>query len=258
LIIVKRINMGQLNFMRWIFIASLAVVAAMATTTLAQPRTTDIAPDVMVYMNEFTPYANLLADGSISGDWVSKVRAYLDRTGLTYEIEIVPWNRAYREAMTKDNVLIAHLDRTVSREDNFHWLMPFKSLSYSLIARNEPKYKNITREQILAGNDLAICTEGTAQCGMLREFGFPEDRVAEYADFEGLVVSDFLLSGRADLMIVDAEAMEHRLIVLGIDPSLILSLFEVTKVTSYLAASHSLNPDILARLSAESIDATSQ
>ncbi len=62
-------------------------------------------------------------DGSkIGGPSTKIVRQVLNRSNIPYEIQLVPWARAYETALTKENVLIYNLVRTEDRENRFKWV----------------------------------------------------------------------------------------------------------------------------------------
>ena len=218
------------------------------TLSVAQDHIENPPPDVIIYMNDFPPYAYINENQIIVGPWVEKISDYLDQTNLSYQIDIVPWQRAYLEATTKDNILISHLDRTTEREAQFHWLVPVTSLTYSLIAHTNSEFIGQTLDEILASYGTVLCSEGTAHCTMLRNIGFPEKQIIEIATYEASHFHSLIEEKRADFMLEDYEAMKHQLDIIGLDSSDIIELYPIQTITSYLAASKNINPAILEQL----------
>lgn len=218
------------------------------TLSVAQDHIENPPPDVIIYMNDFPPYAYINENQMVEGPWVEKISDYLDQTNLSYQIDIVPWQRAYLEATTKDNVLIAHLDRTTEREAQFHWLVPVTSLTYSLIAHTNSEFIGQTLDEILASYGTVICSKGTAHCNILRSVGFPEGQILEFATYDAAHFHSLIAEKRVDFMLEDFEAMQQQLEKLGIYSTSIIDLFPISTITSYLAASKNINPAILEQL----------
>ena len=214
----------------------------------AQDTQAEKPADIVVYVMFYPPNTTLTSEGKIEGPWVDNITEFLDKTDLTYEVKSIPWERSYLEATTKDNVLIAHLDRTIEREEQFHWLLQLSTMTYSLIARNEPKFRNATLEEIIAGDDMAACIKASAPCEILKNIGIPENRIIEFPDFVGLIVAELVLKRRAAFMLEDFNIISKRVAELQLPENSLISLFDVQSITSYLAVGKNINPDILTRL----------
>lgn len=71
-------------------------------------------------------------NGKIAGPATKLVEQVLAMSGLSYDIEVLPWARAYRLATTEPNVLIYSLARTTAREKHFKWIGRIMALDYYL------------------------------------------------------------------------------------------------------------------------------
>ncbi len=60
--------------------------------------------------------------GPVVGYATDLVREVLDKTGINYTIEIVPWVRAMQAIDSSANVMVYSMARTIDREDKYHWI----------------------------------------------------------------------------------------------------------------------------------------
>lgn len=73
-------------------------------------------------VTESLPPYQIEENDIVYGVTVDKVRTLFDDLGVRPEIQVMPWARAYRTALTKPNTVIFSMVRTPAREDKFHWL----------------------------------------------------------------------------------------------------------------------------------------
>jgi len=79
------------------------------------------AGTIRVVTEEWPPY-NYTENGVVVGPVTDAVRAILDRTGLDYTIECLPWARAYGLARHEPSVLIYSILKVADREPLFKWI----------------------------------------------------------------------------------------------------------------------------------------
>ncbi len=87
-----------------------------------------------IVTEDLPPYNYLTNQGNLSGASIEIVQALLETLKLETKIEILPWARAYKEALTEPNVLIFSLLRTNERENSFHWLSPITPINIKVFA----------------------------------------------------------------------------------------------------------------------------
>ncbi len=114
--------------MRSIFVLCL-FISLYSPCTIAFEQSADIHIKVVT---EDTFPVQFIENGKISGPATQLVEKVLAQSGLNYDIEVLPWARAYRLAKTEPNVLIYSLARTTAREQSFHWLGRIMALDYYL------------------------------------------------------------------------------------------------------------------------------
>ena len=73
-----------------------------------------------------------IENGKVTGPATALVEQVLVAANVKYDIEVLPWARAYNLALSEPNVLIYSLARTSAREKQFHWLGRIMALEYYL------------------------------------------------------------------------------------------------------------------------------
>ena len=60
------------------------------------------------------------------------MRNALDTVGYPYQIDVMPWARAFTIALNRPNVVIFSIVRNAQREDQFYWLGKLRTENYYL------------------------------------------------------------------------------------------------------------------------------
>ena len=94
-------------------IVAVCLIAFLSTWAAAGP--------LRVVTEEWPPY-NHTENGEVVGLATDAVRAVLDRAGIDYTIECLPWARAYGLALNDPNVLIYSILKVGDREPLFKWV----------------------------------------------------------------------------------------------------------------------------------------
>ncbi|WP_086481953.1 substrate-binding periplasmic protein [Oceanospirillum sanctuarii] len=94
-------------------------------------------PQLTVVTESFPPY-NYQVKGEPQGMSVEVLQAVLqelDYPRQKYDLQFMPWVRAYRKALNQPNVLIFSIARIPEREELFHWvgeIAPYRTSIYKL------------------------------------------------------------------------------------------------------------------------------
>ena len=83
-----------------------------------------LAGEIKVVTEDWPPF-NYQKNGQIVGMSTEIVMATLHDAGIKADLELFPWARAYKMAVTDKNVLIYTITRTAERENLFKWIGPF-------------------------------------------------------------------------------------------------------------------------------------
>lgn len=161
-----------------------------------------------VVTEQFKPYQFVDASGAVQGYSTAIVQRVLQRAGLEYRIDIMPWARAYKTAQDKPNVLIFSLLQTSERIAQFQWLVPLCPLQVSL-------YRSSQRDDVAptsiedATRFVVGVEQGQANYQFLRQNGF-RDGVNLQVVGHNHQLTEMLRKGRIDLMLV-SDVYLHQL-----------------------------------------------
>lgn len=158
------------------------------------------ATSITVVTEQFNPYQTTNPDGSVGGVHTQRVQQILDKAGIEYQIELMPWARAYKTAHDQPNVLIYSLLRTDERMTEFQWLVPLCPLQVSF-------YRATNRTDIHAASiDDATqyvvgVEQGQANYQYLKHNGFRDGTTLQVVGHNHQL-TEMLHKGRIDLMLV--------------------------------------------------------
>lgn len=82
----------------------------------------------------------MIAGGQVTGFATEKIRIIMDRVGIDYEIEVLPWKRAYLLAQTQPNTCVYSTTRIPERESLFKWVGPTHENDWTLFGRGDRDY----------------------------------------------------------------------------------------------------------------------
>jgi polar amino acid transport system substrate-binding protein len=187
-------------------------------------------------------------DNKFYGFNIELAKKLLNKAKIDYEIQILPWNRLIRVGQSKRNSLIVSLAKTSEREPLFNWILRIRSVKLDLISRKDPKFENLTKEQIIQGDYLAVCNVGSIQCKMILDFGFAEDKVVRVSGMSDIQKAKMVERSRVDFMIAELDVLNLEIATDGILTDKFSSLMKLNQVSSYLASGHNIDPEVLKRL----------
>lgn len=90
--------------------------------------------------------ATMPENGKLVGFAAEKVQEVLARSGIDYEIEILPWKRAWFLAQSRSDTCIYSVSRIPEREKLFKWIGPINTSDWTLFGRSGRDYKLTTIE----------------------------------------------------------------------------------------------------------------
>jgi polar amino acid transport system substrate-binding protein len=122
--------------LRWIILALAGLCAAASVS--ARPR--------LFITTESSPPSAMMGEGQVIGFATEKVRVIMDRVGIDYDIEILPWKRAYLLAQTQPDTCVYSTTRVPERETLFKWIGPTHENDWTLFGRADRDYRISTIE----------------------------------------------------------------------------------------------------------------
>jgi len=133
--------------------------------------------------------------GKIVGITTELVEAIMQKAGYGYELSLLPWNRAYRYALSDLNTCIFTTVRTPEREAKFKWVGPLFTSGWAFYRRAGADIKIDSVDDI--SGKVVTATTGTVNISGIKDI--PGIRLLEVpTDHRSLVL---LNEGRADLWV---------------------------------------------------------
>jgi len=156
-----------------------------------------------------------MKDGKVAGSATEVVQASLQRAGFgPYEIELVPWARAYDTALKTPQVLIYLIARTPEREDLFQWVREIARVQYALFKLKDRTDIGLLKLEDARQHSIAVVRDDVRH-RYLQSHGFNR-LVVSAQETDGL---DQLLKRRVDLLPLPVASLERRCRQLAADCS---------------------------------------
>ena len=130
----------MLTPLRNLFLLFLVSASAVATSV-----------DDIVFITEQYPPYNFEQDNKLQGTAVDTLTLMLQRVGSRQtreDIQLLPWARGYKRALSEPNTCLFTTTRTEEREELFKWVGPLRAAKDVLIARKDRNIKIDSLEDI--------------------------------------------------------------------------------------------------------------
>jgi len=194
-------------------------------------------PHRMRVFTEDSPPGNYLKNGKPVGLSVEVVQEILHRLRRPETIEVVPWARGYRLALSEPNVALFSTTRLSQREDKFSWVGPLYSQMWGFYARK--------------GGGIHIRDLSDAR-KIARIGTYHKDAKKQYLEslnFNNLISSNInisnikhLMKGEIDLWVSSDFNVAYLARQAGVDPDRLELAYPFREVHNYIAFSLS-TPD---------------
>ncbi|WP_085909129.1 substrate-binding periplasmic protein [Kiloniella majae] len=123
-----------------IFFCSLAAIFPLITISKAQQSNAAPQRSLKLVTEEYPPLNMSDDTGKITGAATELLRIAANKANIALQIRLLPWKRAYHDALEEKEVCIYSTWRTSAREDLFIWVGPLANDGWSFFA---PRDKNI-------------------------------------------------------------------------------------------------------------------
>eukprot|EP01133_Synstelium_polycarpum_P019130 gene19130-22909_t len=150
-------------------------------------------------VGEHLPPSSMMEGNVVVGRETMKVREIMARAGIGYTIELLPWKRAYAQALREPDTCVFSTTRTQEREALFRWIGPLNEAEWVLYGLAERRLALRTLDD---ARGLVIGTVlGDARDDYLRQHGMSVAPVTQE-----WINPQKLLLGRIDLWAVGMAA----------------------------------------------------
>jgi polar amino acid transport system substrate-binding protein len=202
------------------------------------------AQDVEAYAEEFPPL-NFLRGGEPAGIATDLLKRACAEAGLTCQIHIVPWARAYHIALTRKNSLAFATMRTPERDGAFLWVGPILPRISWLYTLSSTPFS----ADLLSGKDGFVI--GTVYNDVsiddLRRIGVPDQAMENSPSIDDAVRK--LMGGRVAAVVDTEIGMKWFLKTHGYDESRVKAVMPLTEHGDYYYAFNAgSDPVLVAKL----------
>ena len=167
---------------------------------------------------QYAPF-NFQSGEDIAGLGADQVKEIMRRSGIRYDMELLPWSRAIGLAREKPMTCVFTTAHTVDRNSHFKWVEPLL-VERTLLIRAAGS--GVEPADVAAATAYRTGTQtGDYTVELLRNAGFTQIDLARDLD----LTLKKLLSGRVDLMAV-SESYVHRLQDQGVPGEEVAVLYE--------------------------------
>jgi polar amino acid transport system substrate-binding protein len=198
------------------------------------------APLTLQLMTEMSAPYSMREGGRVVGISTDMVREILERSGVAYSIDVLPWKRAYTQALDRQDGCVYSTTRTPEREPLFKWIGPIGEADWVLMARADRKLNLQTLDD---ARPYRIGTyNGDARDVYLRERGFHVDPAPN-----DLTNPRKLMLGRIDLWAASTRRSGSTLERLGYAGK-IVPVLVFNRIHIYLACNRAVPDELVTRM----------
>jgi polar amino acid transport system substrate-binding protein len=176
----------------------------------------------------------------VIGIGTDMVREIMARSGIAYTIDLLPWKRAYTEALERKDGCVYSTTRTPEREPLFKWIGPIGEADWVLMGRADRKLNLQTLDD---ARPYRIGTyNGDARDVYLRERGFHVDPAPN-----DMTNPRKLMLGRIDLWAASIRRGSLTLAHLGYADK-IAPVLVFNRIRVYLACNRAVSDELVTRM----------
>ena len=227
------------------FLTLLATALLFAGCTAGPRKGSGDSASLTLLTEERAPL-NFTKDGKLTGQAGEVVQALRRRTGTRARIRVLPWDKAYRDALEKPDTALFATVMTKERKGRFQWVGPVTEMDVVLYARKGSGIEIRTLEEAQKVGTIATVTDYATE-QMLKKEGF--ENLQSHPDGEGAARA--LLDGDAELFVSTETTIGDVLHEVGANMKDVESVFTVSSDFAYIAFSKETPAELVKRWQAE-------
>jgi len=175
---------------------------------------------------------------------IQRVRAFMERTGLAYEMRFPPRPRKMALFIRREPALFFEFLRTPARENQLEWILPLGTqYVFEAFTMRTSRAAGMTVDQILESDLIGVCEVEGTNCHLMEDMGLPPERIMAIPLNAATDMERLVLAGRADFLLSTQAIMRRNIETLKLDPSIIVSLGQVASFPGYLVAPKGFDPE---------------
>ncbi|KTD91938.1 MULTISPECIES: transporter substrate-binding domain-containing protein [unclassified Pseudoalteromonas] len=191
-----------------------------------------LAEKPLLVVTELAPPNQVLIDGTVQGQGTQYIRDIFKQAGLTPDIQMYPWARAYKMASEEKNTFIYSIARTAERENQFQWVGEIGRFEMGFVGLSD-------RTDIVINN-----TNQAKNYKIAMQYNDFSTQTLTKMGVEGVITSDIqhsyqlLLAKKVDLILDDPHYMLQYSDYFKLKPGHLKFIFKIDALTTvaYLAA----------------------
>ena len=233
----KVASLGRVSTMKWLSKLALWLI-------LGSHHVWAESPDLWVLTSLEPPFSQHNERGQLEGVIIDVVKGVLQEANIDQQILTAPWERVFKEASSKSNVMLFALARTPEREAQFHWITPLTSVIVGVFSL-QPAPTTLTQLNQLNLNKSIGVLDGDYRQQLLVEAGASNIVVLNNWT-EG---TDMLLNQDIENLFLSSIGIQLTCQQLQKDCKHIKRILSYQQITSYLALSKDTDSATIDKLS---------
>ena len=198
----------------------------------------------LALLTEDKPPYNMLENGKVVGLATRIVEETMSRAGVTYDIAIYPWLRAYNMTLHKTDGCLFSTMKTPDREPLFKWVGPFSADHMAIFTRPENPITVASIEDLKPFRFVGV--KGDAYTEKLKDMGLRVDEIVlPYSDVDAVLVKK-VREGKLDFVVLGrwtAKYMTHRT-----GAADLREVYDLGGAPGYIACNRAVSDATIARL----------
>lgn len=211
---------------------------AVSSLSMAQPK-------LIFLTEEWVPF-NYLEKNKIVGISTELVKASIDDAGYDYQLQLLPWKRAYKLTLKNPNHFLFTTNRTKPRENLFKWIGPLYLQDVSFYRLKKRADVQVSKLEDLRNYTIGVSRGGSIE-GYLKEIGYVENQ-DYFTYFDEEQGEKMLRSGNIDLMPGSSLNLAHKRMQANGQPIELVKAFTLTDTGYYIAANLNTDDEIINKL----------
>jgi len=198
--------------------------------------------EIKIVTEDVPPMQILNSDASLSGVNIEIVKAILKEAQLEASFEVLPWPRAFDQALNNKNTLILSMIRNPQREDKFIWLAKLIQLEPNITILKGRKDLVINTVADLINYKIAV-SRGDYGENYLKKIGLLENKNL-YLTVKHENMWKMLFRERVDAVFTNNLTSKYEILSAGLSPNKVEDILDLNSISKELYLAANLNTDI--------------